>query len=855
MLRYSIRQFLAPVLPAVAAVMVTGFTDAALAATNCPFTVDPSANSSAAKNGTLLVRYAKGLRGSALTNSLAAASDASAIERTIDERRSELDIDGDGEFTADDALIAARLLLGYTTDLVSAGIALKGSRDSGKIRQYLADGCPGTVLFPIEVLGPAGYVEARTFNVSPFANPANINTLRVECHRCGWRDGTVTSGAARGAKASVRLNGGAWIVITDTAINMEQPAKGFGGLSGGFFTTKFTLPITGARAGANTIEFRFNANDGFTNGFRILNFDLLSSGTTSATYASSMLQQDVTKWAPQTVTGNLGTDIAEGLALWKGKVPLTKSPVANTTLKANCSSCHASDGRDLKYFNYSDWSITERSKFHGLNDTQGRQLAAYIRSLPHIAPTQARPWNPPYQPGPGLDAKPLLEWSAGAGLQAVLKDDKDSLKYLFPNSNNTAADLSQANLAKVIDIKNTLNVRETPIAAQMPDWNAWLPHEHPLELWNDTFVKTLLDTADTARNKVIAGGSTTTLLRGKLRGIMESWRNEIGNFQGIAGAIPCLRFARGEFTPQQRTAMSTLPTGKTCEDGMQAINHWYSVKMWELNQEFALEDGPPKAYPFGEPRGWVGAVHQVFWLAPHRLASNNDNFAFQNRQLGAYQSMAWYHVQMIVNAGHRNNARYDPQDWFYTPEWINEAVNRNNMPLTGLAIMSQLKMYQNADRRGPNGFGTDVPREWWNPFVNPRLFESFADRTATLGQPWIALDSYEPGLRGKIASEFLRVYLLKQKTYAISALPRPSNPQFGDADFENVDYVPTAFIPGGAGGDADCFYSCPGRSYTANDYYRVIPRFKAIGVDAALIKELIDWCKLVWPAGAWDGLR
>ena len=840
------------------ALLAIGNTNVVLAATSCGFNVDQRSTFSAASSGALLLRYANGLRGLALTNNLAAASDTAAIENIIEQRKSAFDIDGDGEFTTDDALIASRLLLGFSVEVASSRAAPKGSRDSAQIRQYISDGCPGTVMFPIEVLGPAGYIEARTFNLQAATIAANAKLLSVECHRCGWRDGTVASGLNRGAKASVRLNAGAWIDITDTAINMEQPAKGFGGLSGGFFTTKFTLPITGAQAGANTIEFRFNTNDGFSNGFRVLNFDVLSAsaaGSTSATYVSSMVQEDASKWTAQAATGNLTADIAEGLALWKGKVPLAKNPIANVTLKASCSACHASDGRDLKYFNYSDWSITERSKFHGLNNTQGRQLAAYIRSLPSIAPTQARPWNPPYQPGPGLDAKPLLEWSAGAGVRAVLTEDKESLRYLFPNANNTASDLSAVNLAKVIDIKKTINVRETPIAAQMPDWNAWLPHEHPLDLWSEPFAKTLLDTVDITRNKIIVGGGTTSLLRGAQRGIMESWRYAIGNFQGIAGAIPCLRFARGEYTPGERTAIATLPAGKTCEDGMQAINHWYSVKMWELHQEFALEDGPPKAYPYGEPRGWVGAVHQVFWLAPHRLADLSDHFKFQNRELGAYQSMAWYHVQMIVNAGHRNNARYDPQDWFYTPEWINEAVNRNNMPLTALAIMSQLKMYQNVDRRGPDGRGTDIPREWWSPFVHPRLFESFADRTATLGQPWLALDTYEPGLRAKIASEFLRVYLLKQKSYAISALPRPSSPQFGDSDFENIDYVPQPFNAVGAGGDADCYYSCPGRSFTANDYYRLVPRLKAIGVDTALINELIDWCKAVWPQGSWDSLR
>jgi hypothetical protein len=39
------------------------------------------------------------------------------------------------------------------------------------------------------------------------------------------------------------------------------------------------------------------------------------------------------------------------------------------------------DGRDLKYFNFSNNSIITRSRFHGLTTLQGEQIAAYIRSL------------------------------------------------------------------------------------------------------------------------------------------------------------------------------------------------------------------------------------------------------------------------------------------------------------------------------------------------------------------------------------------------------------------------------------------------------------------------------------------
>jgi len=49
-------------------------------------------------------------------------------------------------------------------------------------------------------------------------------------------------------------------------------------------------------------------------------------------------------------------------------------------MRAKCSDCHAQDGRDLKYFNYSNNSMG-RSIFHGLTAAQGDLIASYIRSL------------------------------------------------------------------------------------------------------------------------------------------------------------------------------------------------------------------------------------------------------------------------------------------------------------------------------------------------------------------------------------------------------------------------------------------------------------------------------------------
>jgi len=77
-----------------------------------------------------------------------------------------------------------------------------------------------------------------------------------------------------------------------------------------------------------------------------------------------------------------------------------------------------------------------------------------------------------------------VEWAAGAGLAAVLPDGKAFMKALFGQPVDGAPlSVTQADINKVLDATKVLNTREQPVALQFPDWNAWLPPVHPLDLW------------------------------------------------------------------------------------------------------------------------------------------------------------------------------------------------------------------------------------------------------------------------------------------------------------------------------------------------------------------------------------
>jgi hypothetical protein len=105
--------------------------------------------------------------------------------------------------------------------------------------------------------------------------------------------------------------------------------------------------------------------------------------------------------------------------------------------------------------------------FHEFSRGEAEELASYIRALP--LPPVGRPWNPPFQPGPGNHA------AAGAGYTAILADDA-----AFASTVLRAAELPGVlpwAWAEGID------PFEQPTAAAAPSWLRWLPRELHAELF------------------------------------------------------------------------------------------------------------------------------------------------------------------------------------------------------------------------------------------------------------------------------------------------------------------------------------------------------------------------------------
>lgn len=688
--------------------------------------------------------------------------------------------------------------------------------------------CPaptsGKVALPLEVIGPKGYTKKASFELT---SATGIDKLYLLGHSLGYTDGL--SSLSGKTKASVRLNGGVWHPINNATATVYEPEKSYGGIGGGFHTVRLTLPISGAFAGTNTIEFRFEGTDGATSGYRIIDFNLLA-GSTKMIAATEFSQTDPASWTAPDPAG-----ISTGKDLWH-KRDILKEP-DGTAFTAACADCHTQDGRDLKYFNYSNWSIKYRAQFHGLTAKQGEQIASYIRSLTTPAPKSARPWTPVYQPGPGLDAKPVAEWAAGAGLSAVLPNESKMLGYLKP-SGKTWADVTSS--------KATHNVRQTPVAVQFPDWNSWLPWIHPVDVWGSYWTSSNARQAyvDLRKNLPSLVSSPSTSLLSAVGDLDDEARKFIsaGRTDSTGG---------GNWRTQNGTTIDKIGSGISRELAKRALVHWMAVKHFEVMQEFKLEGLAATILPAkngvtrGETRAWPSDGQSVWPIAPHMTADNKETFSGQSKLVGRYFSSVWYQLQMTVNAGMRQPANTRPMDWSYHFRHMRLLAQSSGQKQSLRFMQSEIKAYQQRD----NGLGPES-HGWQLRFLNPWHVYSDNDADTTF---FDTLDTYQSGLRNAILRAMLGSYLdvVAQSEFSLSSWPRRSPSDYSTKSYwyalESASYKPTAYSGSGK------YFEQPYYNH-ADAFFRLIPLLKKQLGNVSEIDQLVAWCKKAWPNGAWDTL-
>jgi hypothetical protein len=562
----------------------------------------------------------------------------------------------------------------------------------------------------------------------------------------------------------------------------------------------------------------------------VLSLNFLDGNGGKLISETSLKKTDPNTWTPML---NAPQDIAKGKTLWSSAALKSSYRTSGVNIRAHCSECHTQDGRDLHQFNYSNYSIVERSKFHGLTQTEGEQIASYIRSLRQTLGTpgeHCRPWNPPYQPGPGLDAS--KDWTCGAGLDAVLENDQDSLKSIFPNGYSKAA----------ISATGRLNAREIPVAFQLPDWKHWLPRVHPKDAWGNYFDNSNL-------NKEYAGegaGSSTFVLRDRLKSRGEAYvLGQDGDFFGD------VYYWGVEWGERWNPPVASDTTRLEDQTKIYTTAQWLLIKNWELAQEFNLEQSCPKAYQLRvantpaispdkvEPRSWCGQWRFIFDVSPHILKIPTDNNIFGGPKASTYFANAWYYLQLLINPGSGDHNVHLPTDWQYAYGLLNDLqkVSGRNEPARGL-IYTVKGMQEMA-----NGIGVNDVNKGWN----------FRDASP--------LDVWSGGKNGRWAGipDATRVAVVN--AYLETWLDQSES--YPEADWQRID---------AADGDNWCGWSqrrlcwkdyqpgtLRGKNPTVENFatwsYDTIPEMRAEGIDGTLLNRYADLMHKLYPNSGFTALK
>jgi hypothetical protein len=705
-----------------------------------------------------------------------------------------------------------------------------------------------SIELPIEVLGENLTIESREFDLE---NNGEVKDLYL----------LVNNFNSEG-KVEIRFNNDQnWVSLTNSNTNSDIQGEAFGQIGGGYSTLKtyfnvrqensITTLTPGAR---HTIHLRFNnENDDTSIGYRVVDFNIYNINGEAMINADDFEEVDPSLWEP---IHDDPTSIEEGKVLWNTK-NLTDNPKNPSVIKAKCASCHSVNGEDLKYFNYSNKSIIERSKFHGLTELESEKIASYIRDLAVQVPENGRPWNPPYQPGPGLDAKAASDWSAGAGLEWVLDSDKDMMPYIFQEGTSDVA------MDAVFDIKGTLNIREIPIAIQFPDWNKWLPEIHPLDLMSNSAYESILTGIGGVRRSRSRGEYGYEVVKQKLEENGVAFYND-GNGEDLESLLYDLGSGVQDFlfknwtkhtgnfpwTILESPGISQRPDGMMEEVFKRNLAKWNAVKHWEIIQKFDISGVQPFDVEYSEARQWPFNNWTVFAIAPHIVANRRglSKFKGQADEVGLYESTAWYQLQMTLNSGMRIPDAVSAVDWSYNFDHVTKSGIETDHKEPLRLIQNLIKAYQQRDNLERTNGNDLVNKAAWNMReVSPWRLYSTAEGNTSIHE---TLDDYETGLWAKSASHLLKMFMDKTES-----LDEDNWIRSDDGDWHTIEernYVPSNYS------EEDCLFPNANGNCTdiqnaieADAIFTVLPLLQSIDVSCNEVQRLRDWGELMWPLGDW----
>lgn len=749
---------------------------------------------------------------------------------------------------------------------------------------FLARPVHAQVQLPIEVYAPDGRSAAvETITVDVGLNPSS---LCFRSHQAGRHMGELmyqNGWDYRDDAASVSVGNSPFVGDWNSTASYVESAI-TDGIGGGFHTQWVCIPASAFAGqlfeGTRQISFRFNETEGIRSGYRIIDLDVRSGGTTPET-GTSVLNTQLQLTDPTTWGIPAGGNVTNGRVIFTSR-PLQDIDGTPLDVHISCASCHASDGYDLSYFGYSDKVIGARARAHipTLTEQEVTDVVAYIRSI-DAENEYARPWNPVFQPGPAVRQRSAEYWSAGAGVDAVLRSDDDMAQYMFP-------DQSPEGMRTVLDHGSwdnwplvgapIIDVQEIPISIQYPDWNAWLPDVHPFTAygygdftahssWN------ALQELETAYDTPQAVQETINRDRAAL---VCTQSCPAGGFTDL------LRFNfgfGGELMPYLDIDWDVTPA--THYLALQSLMQFYNVKMWgelQTNNLFDLAEritdglvtpagwrgeGMPILLA-GSPPGdqdpaffWPGHANTVYGTAPHinsrcSMPQCGDG-GYDNvgpvgppgaRFIEGYMSAVWYDVQNVIsseNIGWPGNNGGGPTDWNYVTDHNSGIMGHR----PGYSQFWRLFSRRILASQSRNNYYTQATTHYQYAFNSgPGFTATNANYWEPVGRAANGVPHYRYASNQTLAISALEAYWNEWAEFARSVPndwwvrePEPSGM------YEVSSTVPTTHVPGNYFFDA---------YQDAQNAYNLADLMTDLNMDSTAVDNVARWGESMWPGGNFE---
>ena len=706
-----------------------------------------------------------------------------------------------------------------------------------------------TNLLPVEVLGEEGTIKSLNFNIT---NEIKNQTSKI------W---LLVNNLSYENKGSIKINDENWVPLNHSTTQVNQKELAYGGMvHGGFNTIRLTIPATGIKEGANTIQFRFDTSDGISIGYRVVNINLLDASNTKLLSDSFFEEDNPNTWiAPENSSVSKGKDIWFNENLWNHYTLKNnqgfwygKTIPSRRTIRAKCADCHTQDGRDLEIFSYSNLSIIERSKFHGLTEQDGKDIAAYIRSLSdgnNIARV-GRPWNPPYQPGPILKDKSTLEWTAGAGLDWVLEKDADMFPYLFPNGTSKQA------VKDVFDSNKMEDRTLLPLAIQFPDWKHWLPIVHPKDAYSkNEWWNNLESTKNPVKNyEAIRADFVTNYNESNIKSfnVPQKLRYLGVGLDGNSGFRYFFEIGSTDnkhWRSKGGQANANLKEGIDLELAKTSLARLMAVKNFEFMNEFNLQDKAPLLVPdpaLDQPgeRQWPVKWYSVFEVPAHFTSDNSRHYETQQDKTGHYETTTWYNLQFVLNGGNGFVGGTTPTDFNYHTPFMGFAAHYSgiNEPLRYFSAINHMYQIRTwSGNNGPGNTGFRIRNQGiWEMMGTSNSNQEFWNPSYDIVKQ---LDAIEPGLSDKVLEALLLQFLTEVEKYDVNTWPRTmhgGNFELDSASKTTEDLINIPHFGNPNQGRVNERY--------ADKFYDIIPRIQNnFNVSCSITNRIINWCKEAWP--------